>query len=327
MKSFQNIVVIKSDPALNTNALDAAVTLAKQNNARLTLADITPELPKYNFTLYGFPDETVKRSELLARNKQKEQLEKLAERHNDGITLETTLLEGKPYLAIIKDVLTNKRDLVIKATEGKSGLFSGLFSSTDMKLLRKCPSPVWLIKPQATSSLKHIVAAVDLDFPGIKSENSALNKKILQKAFALAAQHKAQLDIIHAWMDIDPSLIDESNMFFLGTELARQNTAEMKAAHKKQMASLMNSAKEWVGSDVYNTVNPQTYVIQGITEQVIDDHIQSAHADLLIMGTIGRTGIPGFFIGNTAESILGTINCSVLALKPEGFISPVNLEE
>ena len=41
------------------------------------------------------------------------------------------------------------------------------------------------------------------------------------------------------------------------------------------------------------------------------------------MGTVGRTGIPGFFIGNTAEGILTQVNCSVLTVKPVGFESPV----
>jgi hypothetical protein len=34
-------------------------------------------------------------------------------------------------------------------------------------------------------------------------------------------------------------------------------------------------------------------------------------------------GIPGLFIGNTAEEIIQTTKCSVLAVKPTGFISPV----
>ena len=46
-------------------------------------------------------------------------------------------------------------------------------------------------------------------------------------------------------------------------------------------------------------------------------------AELIVMGTVGRTGIPGFFIGNTAETILNQIDCSVLTVKPHGFVSPV----
>jgi nucleotide-binding universal stress UspA family protein len=41
------------------------------------------------------------------------------------------------------------------------------------------------------------------------------------------------------------------------------------------------------------------------------------------MGTVARTGISGFIIGNTAENILQKIDCSLLALKPQGFVSPV----
>jgi len=45
------------------------------------------------------------------------------------------------------------------------------------------------------------------------------------------------------------------------------------------------------------------------------------------MGTVGRVGIPGFFIGNTAEEILKRVECSVLAIKPAGFVSPVGAEQ
>jgi nucleotide-binding universal stress UspA family protein len=45
------------------------------------------------------------------------------------------------------------------------------------------------------------------------------------------------------------------------------------------------------------------------------------------MGTVARTGVAGLFIGNTAEAILEQIECSVLAVKPEGFETPVSLED
>ena len=48
-------------------------------------------------------------------------------------------------------------------------------------------------------------------------------------------------------------------------------------------------------------------------------------ADLVVMGTVARTGIPGYIVGNTAEMILSQIACAVLAVKPPGFTSPVTL--
>ena len=49
--------------------------------------------------------------------------------------------------------------------------------------------------------------------------------------------------------------------------------------------------------------------------------------DLIVMGTLSRTGIAGLFIGNTAEKILYRVNCSVLAIKPDGFNTPVKVNE
>jgi nucleotide-binding universal stress UspA family protein len=54
-------------------------------------------------------------------------------------------------------------------------------------------------------------------------------------------------------------------------------------------------------------------------QQIIEDK----KIDVLVMGTVARTGIPGFIIGNTAESVVQQLSCSLLALKPNGFISPV----
>jgi len=44
------------------------------------------------------------------------------------------------------------------------------------------------------------------------------------------------------------------------------------------------------------------------------------------MGTVARTGIQGFIMGNTAENILNQLDCSVLAVKPPGFVTPVTLD-
>ncbi len=50
-------------------------------------------------------------------------------------------------------------------------------------------------------------------------------------------------------------------------------------------------------------------------------------ADLIVMGTVARTGVPGLIMGNSAETILSQIDCSVLAIKPPGFVSPIRAED
>ncbi|HKJ72861.1 MAG TPA: universal stress protein, partial [Alphaproteobacteria bacterium] len=61
----------------------------------------------------------------------------------------------------------------------------------------------------------------------------------------------------------------------------------------------------------------------GTAGKIIPEVVEELHADLVVMGTVGRTGIPGLLIGNTAETILYALPSSVLAIKPPGFRTPV----
>ena len=64
---------------------------------------------------------------------------------------------------------------------------------------------------------------------------------------------------------------------------------------------------------------------EGRSEEVIKKSIDDLDVDVIVMGSVGRTGVPGLLIGNKAEKILTTINCTVLTVKPDGFVSPVTL--
>jgi len=43
------------------------------------------------------------------------------------------------------------------------------------------------------------------------------------------------------------------------------------------------------------------------------------------MGTIGRSGLAGLLIGSTAEKLIDRVNCSILAIKPANFQSPITI--
>jgi nucleotide-binding universal stress UspA family protein len=65
---------------------------------------------------------------------------------------------------------------------------------------------------------------------------------------------------------------------------------------------------------------------KGDAEDIIPQFVVSEGIDLVVMGTVARTGLAGFVIGNTAERLLQRLVCSVLAVKPDGFVSPVRLD-
>ena len=64
---------------------------------------------------------------------------------------------------------------------------------------------------------------------------------------------------------------------------------------------------------------------EGDPGEVILAMAPETQSQLIVMGTMARTGIPGLFIGNTAEKTLAAVGCSVLAIKPHGFRTPVQI--
>ncbi|MCF2906962.1 universal stress protein [Pseudoalteromonas sp. DL2-H2.2] len=70
-------------------------------------------------------------------------------------------------------------------------------------------------------------------------------------------------------------------------------------------------------------LQPKLHQVKGKASKEIPLLAQKHQIDLIVMGTVGRVGIPGLIIGNTAESILEQTQCSVLAIKPKGFQTPI----
>ena len=55
--------------------------------------------------------------------------------------------------------------------------------------------------------------------------------------------------------------------------------------------------------------------------------VELQKVQLLVMGTVGRSGIKGFFVGNTADCVLSDVPCSVLAVKSREFVCPISLDK
>ena len=75
----------------------------------------------------------------------------------------------------------------------------------------------------------------------------------------------------------------------------------------------------------FNISQENTHIKEGLPEDVIESMANELDAALVILGTVGRTGISAALIGNTAEHVIDRLNCDVLALKPEGYVSPLDV--
>lgn len=246
--------------------------------------------------------------------------------------LETTVMVGRPHIEIIREVLRHGYDLVIKPI-GPSGFIDRLLGRLDMRLMRQCPCPVWLSRGEGYDDFDNILAAVDaqnMDYGRCTADKQAaadtLNRQILELAFSLSAQSKAILHVGHVWHPPFLSM-NSHGRAYIGKKEINDYVDTVKREHGNWLKRLMRRAAKWAGPDVADTVRLRTHLRQGLAGEEIPRLISDLRSDLVIMGTVARTGISGLVIGNTAEEILDRTSCSVLAVKPDGFVSSVTLDD
>ena len=139
----------------------------------------------------------------------------------------------------------------------------------------------------------------------------------MELATSQARLEKSELNIVHAWKKPDTHFLAGGLEYF--SDDINKLSNETKNMHIRLMDDLLEQ---------YDLQHLQHYehVLQGCADEIIPEFAEQHQIDLIVMGTVCRTGIPGFCIGDTAEKILHRIDCSVLAVKPDDFITPVQLD-
>jgi len=324
MRRFKNILFVTNN-GKNDVSIKRAAELAQRNSAELTLLDVIDKIPTWAGQKKDrFKWDKIHQADIDAR---KQRLEKAAEPYRSKITIKTQVLEGKKFLETIRQVLKHGHDLVMKDTAISTGIIPHVFATEDMHLLRKCPCPILLTKHDSEGGFHNVMAAIDfddlndLDSP---SANNSLNTQILDMSISLSNEENSSLDVVHIYQIIGEGVLYSGRSGLSDYEVASY-VEDARRDHAGVLSQLLGRAKRRLGDQVYGAANINVHVLKGNAKITIPEQAKLLNTDLIVMGTVARTGIPGFFIGNTAETILNNIDCSVLALKPDGFVSPVTL--
>ena len=312
MKRFKNILVVGGQAETTKNILERALILAEENGARLTVMEAATGLPS------GLHAQALHMSDseynaIFAREREKQLRDEINPVVDGRLDTNAMVLVGTPFIEIVRAVLHYKYDLVMMAAEGLEGLRGRLFSSTALHLMRKCPCPIWAMKPTQTKSFNGILAAVDPD----PSDNTkqALNIKIMDLATSLAQREQSKLHVVHVWSHFREYTFGYSQ---LSEKQRKQLAYELQMQRRSQLIDLVSRyAQMHLDNQVHFLEDDPGLAIPRLADRL--------HTELIVMGTVCRTGLPGLIIGNTAEDVLRQVECSVLAVKPEGFTSPVTL--
>lgn len=309
MNRFKKILVFAGTEQPKT-AVSRAIELALENEARLTLMDVVKPLPKAigMITDVATPVELQK---LVAEDRRRILLEMAAEYSDTGVPIDAVVAVGHPATEITRQVINQQYDLVVKTADGFSAA-GRLFGSVAKSLLRLCPCPIWLLKPQVHGEFDQVLAAIDVESDD--KTHDALNRKILELAYSIAQRDNAQLHVVAAWQ----LWMEDAMRRHAGddaVDLIRKD-------HEAKIHLVLDDILQAPFADasdikVHLRNGPPASVIRSVADEV--------EADLMVMGTVCRTGVAGFLIGNTAETIIAGLTCSLLALKPDGFVSPIEL--
>ncbi|MEO8164815.1 MAG: universal stress protein [Betaproteobacteria bacterium] len=317
MNLFKNILYVSESAVAQEASITRAVSLAENNQADLTVIDVVPVAAGAIGTPRGSTSNELQTATV---NERRRKLEALIEPYTKRLNIRLDVLVGRTFIEAIRVVLRNDHDLLIKPAENPS-FIERMFGSDDMQLLRNCPCPVWLTRAEEKSKYQHILAAVDFDPDMPDAIEQDLNQHILGLSGSLAFSDFATLHVVHVWDAPAETMI----RFWADNpqEASVVYVEGVRSSHESAYYRLRQQLMERVGRDVSDYLSPEFHMRRGVAATAIPSMAKQLRADLVVMGTVARTGIAGLLIGNTAEAILEQLQCSVLAVKPPGFVSPV----
>lgn len=321
MKQFSKILCVVDPEKTMHTAIVQAVRIAEDHQADITFISVLKAAKAWR-TAFGDKEEYHKSVEQVVANKRtaiQREIQLLA----PAMTPEIVVSSGIAFIDIIQRVIHHQHDLVVKCVDDTDRLLG----SEDMHLLRKCPCPVLLLTPQQKASFRKVLATVDVNNDASELDEGRvqdqLNQQVLEYSAALSIPELSEMHIGCAWEAYAEDFLRYSAFSRQPEEKVDELVEHERRECLSRLELLVTKMDNLLGKAAVQYLQPRSHLVKGKAANEIPLMVDNYGIDLIVMGTVGRVGIPGLLIGNTAESILEKTRCSVLAIKPEGFKTPV----
>ncbi len=315
---YHRILVATDFSAQAEAALRHAVWLARRCQAQLTLVHVLFDRPGNVLFEAGMggvlddADRLIEQAHGVARQSAHRKAEAAADErlrklvHDvqaDDLSVATTTLVGEPFVEITRFAQREKIDLILIGSTGLSAWEEFLIGSTATRLVRKCPSAVWIARSLDRGPPRKILAATDF---------SDLGRKAVDEAWQIAQLASAELHLLHVIDGLD-----------LPEDVVGQ-TPEGVSIRKRVNDNAERRLDEFIHTLGLDPGVVHRHLSWGTPWKEIGHFAQHFQIDLVVIGTVGRSGIRGLLLGNTAERVLHTCGCGILTVKPTAFESPIH---
>lgn len=307
MKEYKKILVIINPTTDHQAALDRAIELASKSQAKITaflsIFDFSYEMTSI---LSAQEREAMRQGVIDQRTAWLDEL--ILQTNNPDIIIDSQVVwHNRPFESVINHAIAGDYDLIVKSTHAHDKLKAVIFTPTDWHLMRKAPQPVLMVKEHAWPVAGKILCAINVASEDEDQQN--LNGKIIRYAQDLAVKFSADVHLVNGYPGTPVNLAIELPDFD-----ANAYNNSVRVQHEERVRYI---AQE------YNIDYDNCHVEEGLPEDVIPELAEKLDAELVILGTVGRTGFSAALIGNTAEHVIDSLNCDLLALKPDGYKSPL----
>lgn len=269
-------------------AVSSAVMLARETRAALDLVHVVhrPALYERALARHAAAADLVAQAE--------EHLRRLVEEPTfAGLEVRYHVRPGAPFASLIGLARELGAQLLVVGARRRTGLSDWLIGSTAERVLRKASVPVLLARRALPARPACVIAPTDF---------SDSSRPALEEAIALARRWGARLVLLHVIEPIVQAYAWATDL--AGGEIYVIEPEELQPEWDALLAKVDLSGVNW-----------EQRTIKGEVATTISGTAHALGAELIVVGTHGRTGLPHVLLGSVAEGVARAAETNVLAVR------------
>jgi universal stress protein E len=294
IKPYTHLIAAVDFTPCCLNALRQAVRLAAPSQARLTVVHVMDEFLVHELKRALSTDQAMIRADWQAK------LRKFVEDAELGVpNVNVEVRIGHAFTELMDACQSDGADLLVMGVKG-SRMEPHRVGVIASQCVRKAPVDVLLVREDAWGAFKHVTTCVDF------SDNST---KAAQRAVQIAEMECAKVDCLYVYQSALAMSLDYGGIM---PPLSIGADDETLTHWKNELAAF---------AKMISTAAPNVQIATNVLERInireaILNHVCETHADLVVLGKRGKSGLREMLIGTTAERIVAHAPCSILAVKP-----------
>jgi nucleotide-binding universal stress UspA family protein len=285
----ERLLVATDGSEFSEDAIREALALSRRCSSKLFAISVI----ETNAELAAMAPALLEKNEKAARAR----LEAVAVRaRKDGVDCETIVREGEDlYQYIVDEAVKNKITMIVMGRRGRKGLNRLVMGSTTARVIGHAPCSVLVVPPAAKVEFRSVVVATD----GSKYSAAAVSE-----AIGIAKRNGSKLTAVAV---VPAEMAMPTDADFAALQRDKLADQEMQSAEKNAKAVKEAAQKEGVAA--------QAFVLSGKPADAIIECAKDANADLITVGSHGRTGLDKLLMGSVTERVIVLSPCAVLVVK------------